>query len=334
MSTHPYLPEELDGRLARAVRVQWATIFLMLTIVLVMGLAMGSSRAMRTALFEDLLGLVPPISFLVALRWERKPPSPSYPYGFLNAATIAFSAASFALLAMGGWLLWKAAEDLVTGRRPSIGAVEVAGHATWAGWWMLGAVAYSAVPPFVLGRIKLRLAEELNDDTLSADADMNKADWQTALATGLGVLGIGVGWWWADALAAGAISLSILRDGLGNVRRVFQDLTDHAPVDVKGEPAGLSERMEAELRPCPWIADVAVRLREEGRFVIGDVRFVPTPDRPPAPHELAAARDALRRLDWRVHDLSWTPLDGGAAGVGEGPGEKAPVRPSPPGRRA
>jgi cobalt-zinc-cadmium efflux system protein len=37
-----------------------------------MGLSMGSSQAMRTAWIEDTLGLVPPIVFLIAARFEER----------------------------------------------------------------------------------------------------------------------------------------------------------------------------------------------------------------------------------------------------------------------
>ena len=43
---------------------------------------------------------------------------------------------------------------------------------------------------------------------------MNRADWLTALAAVVGVIGIGAGLWWADAVAAIVISLEITRDGL------------------------------------------------------------------------------------------------------------------------
>lgn len=37
----------------------------------------------------------------------------------------------------------------------------------------------------------------MHDKVLHADAKMNKADWMTAAAALVGVLGIGLGWWWA-----------------------------------------------------------------------------------------------------------------------------------------
>lgn len=66
-----------------------------------------------------------------------------------------------------------------------------------------------------LGRAKLPLSRELYNKILYADADMNKADWSTAAAI-LGVIGIGLGFWWADLVAAGVIALDILKDGVTN----------------------------------------------------------------------------------------------------------------------
>src|SRR5699024_12496427 len=69
-------------------------------------------------------------------------------------------------------------------------------------------------------------AEQLHDKVLFADADINKADWSTAVATIAGVLGVGLGLWWADAVAALLVSLSILRDGVKNLRGSIGGLTD------------------------------------------------------------------------------------------------------------
>ena len=65
-----------------------------------------------------------------------------------------------------------------------------------------------------MGRIKLRYAEQLRDKVLRADADMNKADWLTGLATAVGVLGIELGFWWADAVAGLVIAVFAIREGI------------------------------------------------------------------------------------------------------------------------
>jgi divalent metal cation (Fe/Co/Zn/Cd) transporter len=61
------------------------------------------------------------------------------------------------------------------------------------GWLMLPALAWSGLPAVFLGRAKISLAEELHNKVLYADAKMNKADWLTASAAMVGVVGIGSG---------------------------------------------------------------------------------------------------------------------------------------------
>ncbi len=83
---------------------------------------------------------------------------------------------------------------------------------------MIGALLYGAIPPIFLGRMKQPLAETLHDKVLNADAAMNRADWLTAFAAIAGIIGIGIGIWWADAAAAIVIALDITRDGFKYVR--------------------------------------------------------------------------------------------------------------------
>ena len=96
---------------------------------------------------------------------------------------------------------------------------------------------------------------------LHTDADMNKADWMTAGAAMVGVLGVGLGVWWADAAAAVAISLSIVRDGFGNLREVISNLMDEVPKTTdhtRFDP--LPQEMEQAVKRLPWVDDAQVRL--------------------------------------------------------------------------
>ena len=58
---------------------------------------------------------------------------------------------------------------------------------------MIAALATTMPPAILLGRAKLKIAREIHDKVLFADAEMNRADWLTAGAAILGVLGIGAG---------------------------------------------------------------------------------------------------------------------------------------------
>src|SRR5690606_37718380 len=99
------LPPELEADMARARRLEQVTLGVMVTAIAAVGLAMGSSQAMKAAWVEDLLSLVPPIAFLVAGHYRHRPSTDVFPYGFHRSVSIAFLAASVALTIFGGYLL-------------------------------------------------------------------------------------------------------------------------------------------------------------------------------------------------------------------------------------
>ena len=95
------LPKEIRPEMARARRLEWWTLAGMGSVVAAMYFAMGSSQAMKTAFIEDLLGLVPAVTFLVAARLEPRPPTRKYPYGFVRVDSLAFMASAVVLAAVG-----------------------------------------------------------------------------------------------------------------------------------------------------------------------------------------------------------------------------------------
>ena len=83
---------------------------------------------------------------------------------------------------MGGFVFFDSAIKLVRAEHPPIGVIQLFGQEVWLGWVMIAALVYSGLPAVFLGRAKLRLADDLHDKVLYADAQMNKADWMTVTA--------------------------------------------------------------------------------------------------------------------------------------------------------
>ena len=302
------LPSEQDALLRRAVLLQWASIGFLTSILAVMGLTMGSSQAMKTAWAEDALSLVPPIAFLIAVRVRRKAPDQRYPYGRHRVMSIAFLVAATALLVFGALLLLEAVVTLARRERPSIGSMTLFGQEVWMGWPMIAALAYSVVPPLILGHKKLTVARALHAKVLHADAQMNKADWMTGGSAIAGILGIGLGFWWADALAAGVISWSVLSDGYGAMRTVIGDLMDHSPRAVdEHENFDILERLDAYFAGLDWVEHHQLRLREEGDVCVGEA-FVIARSLDELPHKIERAVEGARKLDWRMYDLVIMPV--------------------------
>lgn len=204
MSTHYELPPDKHETLVKAVRLEWISIVYLVTAITLLYFTLGSSQAMKAAWVEDILGLTPPIAFLVASRIRNRQPNDRFPYGYHRATSVAYLCASVALLALGAFILYDSVSKLIKFEHPPIDLVKPFGdRPIWLGWLMLAALAYSTAPQVLLGRLKQPLAKELNDKVLYADAEMNRADWLTGCAAMLGVVGIGFGLWWADADAHG-----------------------------------------------------------------------------------------------------------------------------------
>jgi cation diffusion facilitator family transporter len=302
------LPPELQQTLRKARRLEWLTIAYLVSAVILLALVLGSSQAMKTAWAEDLLSLIPPIAFLVAMRFNSRAPTGRFPYGFHRIVSIAHLCSALALFVMGTYLLVESIIKLITAEYPTINSVELFGQTIWLGWLMLPALVWSGLPAVFLGRAKITLAEELHNKVLYADAKMNKADWLTASAAMVGVVGIGFGLWWLDAVAAALISLDITKDGVSNLRRAVVDLMDQTPTTIDEDDADpLRERLATMLHDLDWVEDVDLRLREEGQVYFGEALVVPSDERD-IPGKVEDALKRARDLDWRIHDLALTPV--------------------------
>jgi divalent metal cation (Fe/Co/Zn/Cd) transporter len=292
------LPPEQREALARAERLCAWTLLWMSLVAAMMYFSMGGSQAMKTALIEDLLSLLPSAAFLVASWFRRKGVDEEYLSGRERAFDINFLISAVALTGVGLALVYDSLRTLATATRPEVGTVMVAGHVIWQGWVMIAALALSAVPPVILGRRKMALARTLSLKPLHTDADVSKADWMTAAAGIVGVAGIGFGLWWADAVAALAISASILHDGAANLRAAVRDLHDARPQKLdRSEPDPLPDRLCAEISALPWMDGCAVRLHEEGLHLSGIVLLR---NRTLTAAQVEEVRAIARALDWRL----------------------------------
>lgn len=306
------LPADKEQLLGKAIRLEWISIFFVLTIITAMYLTMGSSQAMKMALFEDLLALIPPVVFLLAMHMRKRPPDEQHPYGYSRAILLAFLAAAVAILMFGLFMLIDSLSSLIKQEHPGIGHFELfyGQYSIWAGWVMIAALLYSMLPPVILGRMKLPLAKALHESTLYADATMNKADWMTSAAAIIGIFGIGLGYWWADAVAASVIAIDVLKDGVTHVRKAMLELMDQRPTEVLGnQPLGLEKAITDALMGEPDIRDVEARLREEGHLVGGEIFVVFDPTQIEVARRAQQIIEKATALDWRLYDLIVMPVE-------------------------
>jgi cation diffusion facilitator family transporter len=274
----------------------------------VLYVTLGTSQAMKSAFLDDLIGVVPPVAFLVAVRYVDRPPSGRFPYGYHRSRSIAFLLAGLSIVMVAVFIVADGVLKLFQRHHPVIRSTEIFHATVWSGWPMLAALAFAAVPRAILGRLKLPLGRLLNDKVLFAEAAMNRADWLAAAAAGAGVLGIGMAWWWADSVAAIAVGVDVLHEGAGQMRRVIGHLLGETPRRVgSDESIDVPERVEDRLRAVEWVEDVRVRLREEGTVFFAEVFVVPRPGGV-AVDDLVAVQELARSVDDQLVDVTVMPV--------------------------
>ncbi|MBB6424656.1 cation diffusion facilitator family transporter [Sphingopyxis sp. JAI128] len=300
MSLHSGIPSAIAADVGRGERLEHWTLGWMASVVLVMWLVMGASQAMKAAVIEDLLSLVPAFVFLLSVHWERRGPNRRFPFGYRRANSLAFLVAATALLSVGGFLAYESVSTLIKQEHPSVGGITLFGHTIWLGWLMIAALVYSVVPPMILGRMKHPVAERIKDKVLHTDALMQKADWQTGLAGIAGIIGIGIGWWWADATAALFISLSIIKDAVGALQQAVAELLDGTPRALDSNALSDDAKSLATTLKARF-GDVDIRLRETGRYIAAEVDCA-------SPADIPTAADLMGDdLAWRLASLSFRP---------------------------
>lgn len=301
------LPERQQEALRKAIFWEWFTLGYSAVTITLIALVVGGSQAMKTAWVEDILSLLPQISFLVALLFIRHRPSRRFPYGLHRAMGVGHLVAGVALLLIGALLAVESAMGLLRAEHPAIGTVSLFGHTVWLGWCMVAVMIFTMWGPFVYGRAKVKLAPDLHNKVLFTDADMSKADWTTTAASVVGVLGIGLGLWWLDGVAALFISLGIVKDGWTNLSSAILDLMDQRARSFDdSEPHPLIRDIVRRVRSEAWVRDASVRMRDMGQVFHIEVFVIPRTE--VSLEQLEATRDDVAALDWKAQDIVLIPV--------------------------
>ncbi|MBV8907667.1 MAG: cation transporter [Sphingomonas sp.] len=299
---------DAEAALRTGQRLAWISIAYICSTVGLLFLVMGGSQALKTEFVEDALSLLPPIFFLVSDKISRRPPNRRFPFGYERVVSAGYVGSAIALLAVGLLLFLDGAMKLAIAEHPTIGGFALFGRVVWTGWLAIPVLLWCAIPAHFLGRAKRKAAAILYDKTLASDAEMNEANWQSAAAAILGIVGVAFGLWWADSAAAVLISVEIIRSGWVELRTAVGDVTDRSPktVDEKDDDP-IDERIAEFLSGQPWVKDVVVRVRERGRELTAEAHVVPI-----GPHvsvdDLSTAQDELCRIDPRLSEVTIAPV--------------------------
>jgi cation diffusion facilitator family transporter len=219
---------------------------------LVVGLLTGSLGILSEAV-HSVFDLAASTFTLFAVRTARKPADPEHPYGHGRAENLAAFAEGILLVITACGIGFEAIRRLVAGGPP----VDPTGYAFAL---LIGTLLIETGRAVVLRTVG-RIA---SSEAMLADATDRVADVLANLGVLVGLLGVRMGFTWADAAAALLVALIIVRAAGTLAWRSGDILIDRAP-------AGAEKLLRDTIQGVDGVRDVrSVRVRRSGPNLIGD----------------------------------------------------------------
>jgi len=250
--------EEVEQRrAAKAARTQLLAIASLLVGVLlvagklIVGFLTGSLGILSEAVHSG-LDLVASLFALFAIRTAAKPPDREHPYGHGRAENLSAFAEGILLLITAGGIAYEAVNRLRSG----------GGHVD-AAWYALALLAAAmlieAGRAYVLGRS--------GSEALEADAGNRLGDVLSSLGVLIGLIGVRIGYHWADSVAALAVATLVAVTAVQIMRRSGDILIDRAP-------AGAEDSLRSAIGAVKGVREVrVVRVRRSGSQTFADARL-------------------------------------------------------------
>jgi cation diffusion facilitator family transporter len=220
---------------------------------LVVGLLTGSLGILSEAA-HSILDVVASVFALVAVRTARKPADLEHPYGHGRAENVAAFAEGVLMMITAAGIAFEAVRRLAVGG----GAVNPAGYAFAL---LIATLAIEAARAGILRGV----GRAADSEALRADATNRLADVLAAIAVLAGLVGVRMGFAWADSLAALLVAGIIARAAARVAWRSGDILMDRAP-------AGAERQLRAAIPGVSGVREVrSVRVRRSGPNLLGDV---------------------------------------------------------------
>jgi cation diffusion facilitator family transporter len=229
----------------RAVAVSAVGLALTGLLEMVIALLSGSVALLGDAL-HNLSDVSTSALVFVGFRASRKVPTERYPYGYERAEDLAGIGVAL--------VIWGSA--LVAGFE-SVAKLLHHGSTTHLGWGM-AAAALGIAGNQIVARYKLLIGRRIRSSTLVADA---KHSWLDALSSAgalLGLIGVALGWGWADAVAGIIVTGFICHVG-------WEVTVDIAHRLLDGVDPEIITTAEAVAAKVPGVKHAHARARWTGR---------------------------------------------------------------------
>ena len=221
----------------------------------VVGLLSGSLALLSEAA-HSALDFAATVMTWYAVRISGKPADAEHHYGHGKVESVTALIATGLLFVLSAAVIWEAVKRLLG----------QGGHTVEATIWAFIVIIGSIVIDFSRARLLYRTAKETTSHALEADALHFDSDMWSSVAVLAGLVGVALGYPWADSVAALVVAIVILIAGWRLGRRTIDTLTDTAP---EGASVLITETAER----IPGVVTVdRVRVRSVGPALFADLQ--------------------------------------------------------------
>ncbi|MDE2282883.1 MAG: cation transporter [Actinomycetales bacterium] len=244
--------EVVDRRDAhRAIAVSAAGLGVAGLIELAIAALSGSVGLLSDAL-HNLADVSTSLVVFLGLRVSRRPASASHPFGWERAEDVAGLGVALAIWVSAAFAAYLSVHKLF-----------IHGTTTDVGWGIVAA-AVGVLGNQVVARYKLRVGRRIQSATLVADAQHSWLDALSSAGAMIGLIGVAVGWSWADAVAGLLVTGFICHVGYEVTSELVRHLMDAV------EPRVI-EAAAAAAAGVDGVEHVHVRARWMGRTLLVEV---------------------------------------------------------------
>lgn len=286
------LREQRHRRAAnRAVAVSAVGLALTGAIELAIALLTGSVALLGDAL-HNLSDVSTSAVVFLGFAVSRKSPTRTHPYGYERAEDLAGLGVALVILASAVFAGYQSYEKLVSNRGTSDVGVGMA------------AALIGMLGNFAVSRYKARVATEIHSLTLQAEATHSWLDTASSFGAFVGLIGVALGYRWADPIAGFAVTLFILHV----CWEVTTEIGGHLMDGVEEDLLASAEQAAREVR---GVEDVSVRGRWMGRSLHLEVEgYLPGGLRLAEAEAMGRAVDAaVRGAIEQVREVQWIPRE-------------------------
>lgn len=246
-----------DYRIIRNVTVVGSVVDALLALGKLTGGIAAQSQALIADGIHSVSDLATDFLVILAARHSSHEADSEHPYGHgrIQAIATALLAVSLAVIALG--IAWDALSRL-----------RGLGELMAPGWLAVAVAAISVVAKEAVYQYTIRVSRKLESNLLQANAWHSRTDALSSLIVIAGVLGVMLGFPWADAIGAVGVAVIILYAAFKIGREAFDEL-----IDTGLDPNTLTLMRETILS-VPGVIDVhELRTRRMGSQLLADMHI-------------------------------------------------------------